>query len=188
MMANHLTQNCTPTTIHSYHKIIPTLDTIRANIHKIATCYSLEFEDVYQQAALLGLECLDKGKEPANFGGYIAIALRNHYSKKFKLTISCVSLETPVRGSHEDDILLADTLPQAPTENIPSTQAEKRIAALYNALPLIPIDEQAYLANYLFYLNYTPIITPGVNQMRSDRTRQQISATARTHIRKLVQL
>ena len=123
-------------------------------IQRLACDWREDFEELYQEAAVVVLTMWQEGKfaEPKPLA-YAKRAIRwelmNKYidrpsARKFRTSIHPqISLDAPL--SEESDDTLADLIPDSGPIANDETRQDQRSQALYNALWKLPLEDQAYL-------------------------------------------
>jgi hypothetical protein len=164
-----------------------------AMLHNLATRYDQDFEELYQEAAIILLERLQKMPQGIqNIRAYLHSAIRlnslDHISSHYRMrdAVRTTSLDEPL--TEDNDGTLADMLaapPDLADQNM--TEADQKTAALYASLRCSSKGRRRYIRE-IFDLNaYQPVIYD-YKTREKDRARAAIRQAAYRHLRNDAQL
>ena len=144
--------------------IVTVLQKAHSRILRTAINYKLDYDDLYQDLAVMSLELLQKplcrSLDEEKIKGYLYGAIKselsyNIFDKKKKMYgYTLKSLEEPLYD--DDTTTLADSLPCIEPPQHDELREDSRYAAIYAALRRCYLDEQRYIKD-VFDLNaYRP--------------------------------
>ena len=180
---------------HSPTTIVETaLQEAAGMLHNLAIKYDQDFEELYQEAAIILLERLQNMPQGVkNIKAYLHSSIRLRSLNRIKVhyqmqkSVRTTSLDEPF--TEDNDTTLADLLAAPPdlADQGDTTEADRKVAALYAALRRLPLDEQRYIREVFEMNSYQPVIYD-YKTREKDRTRAATGQSAYHHLRTDTQL
>ena len=127
-----------------YDYILESLRQAAPMLRNLAIRYELDYDDLYQDAFLVALDCYEQAMTARNPRGFIQARLRWYAVLQVRTRSYCPSLPLDVIGE----------LPvKTPVDHAP----EKREQALYTALQRLTIQQQRALTDFFGLAAYEPV-------------------------------
>ncbi|GHO51513.1 hypothetical protein [Ktedonospora formicarum] len=123
------------------------LSNASAMLANLARAFNAEFDDLYQDAAVLALEMSPRLNTMSNPCPYFMRAVRFHLIDMYYRGRPSSPLSLDVPMYNDSAVTLADTLaaPDATINTYSDEYQNERDLALYAALRQLPLEEQAYM-------------------------------------------
>jgi DNA-directed RNA polymerase specialized sigma24 family protein len=139
--------------LESLHQATPMLQALAKRL-------GLDYEELFQMAALAALERYERSLEISHPRKYLHACMRyaimDHCYRSIHRSLHPLSLDAPL--DEEGRITYADLLVSPDPVSRVSEQEKSRTAALYEALSRLPLEEQRYLCRVYHIHDYTPTL------------------------------